>query len=254
MSQPESPQPPSSDSSAQEQMHRELVAARMFGRHTRSVTNVRQRVIAGAPQLGSAPCIAQSFQFFDSNSTRPMHRETVNTLSVLPGEFDHPSIRYGLNRMLMGRMVAAGPDVSDSTEHFAPEILDTIVGTIGNRGWGQYSQLPHEQTARIVIVSPANPHRPMHDTKHPSYRKWADYQLNAPNRPIIQASYILGANGACIDYQSVFDLEGDDGVTHSSVVLSDGAMLNPQGIDPDLFEQHHTRWRWFAEHFTDAAR
>lgn len=254
MPQPESPQPHPSDSSASEQAQRELIAAKAFERHSRSVTNVRQRIITGAPQLASSPCITQSFSYFDSRSSRSHHREAVNTLGVLPGEFDHPHARYTMERMLKGRMIPADPTVESSKEHFVPDALDALVATIGERGWGQHSNLPQEQTARIILISPTNLERHQFDAKSPAYQKWAERQMNLSNKPVVEVSFVLGANGACIDYQTIYDRDATDGISHSSVVLSDGAMLNPHGIDPDFFEVRHANWRWFAEHFADHAR
>ena len=235
-----------------QQIQRELLAARAHERHTRAVTSVRHSIMSRAPQLGSMVGILQDFRYVDSKSTRVHNQETVEALSVLPGSFDHPHVRYTLNRMLKGGAKPKDPNTPEVP--FIPDSLEELVSQIGHQSWGQYSQAPQEQTARVILVAPTHSDRYHFDVKNPAAQKWVNYQLTLPNNPVVETAYVLGANGACIDYQTVYNIDAEDVVTRSSIMLSDGATLNPHGVDPQLFEQRHASWHWFAEHFTDHVR
>ena len=60
-------------------------------------------------------------------------------------------------------------------------------------------------------------------------------------------TFVLGANGACIDYQVTLE---EDGAHISSILLADATSINPHSVEAEEFERRYREWMWTAMMFT----
>ena len=185
-------------------------------------------------------------------STLPMwrHKATlVHALSIAPEELGDPLVDRTLLQLLMGRSVE-----TKGEKRYVPNELNALMHTIGDTAWTtrapswkDLGDRPEAQTERISILTLANFRNGRFDPTTPEADERLEYIVERGIRTDNHNTFVLGANGACIDYQVTLE---EDGARISSILLADAASINPHSVGAEEFERRYREWMWTAMMFT----